>query len=263
MAMKKRAVPQKKTKTTNDDAVIYQIIIAMGVAAIAIFALQMIGRYYGMVDYLFGIRTGLLWAGVVFGAVALADLVAYVRLRNRKPFWKAAGIPIFIIAMVFVCTCAVLYYTWTEYLPVLYFFYIAAAVLYMIALLYQHEFFLLSLINTCAGGVFYALSRYYSVGVYFSGAALALNVGLAVLILVCGGLMFAAGKHGGQLKLFGREITLFSHGVSPILFYCICAIWLICLVVSAFLGSVFAYYCVFAVVAFELISAVYYTVKLS
>lgn len=261
MAMKKRAVPQKKT--TNDDAVIYKIIIALGIAAIAIFALQMISRYYGMAAYMFGIRTGLLWAGVVFCAVAVADLILYFRLRGRKPFWKAAGVPVFLVAVVLAASCGLLYVTWVTYLPVLYFFYIAAVALYMIALLYQHEFFLLSFVNTCAGGVFYGLSRYYSAGVTMAGFPLLLNIALVVLIVLAGGLMFAAGKHDGQLKLFGKEIALYRHGASPALVYCTCAIWLVCLIVSAILGSVFAYYCVFAAVAFELISAVYYTVKLS
>ena len=41
-----------------------------------------------------------------------------------------------------------------------------------------------------------------------------------------------------------------------------CAVWLVCFLACLLLGATFAYYCMFAAIAFELIAAVYYTFQL-
>ncbi len=261
MAMKKRAVPQKKTP--GSDAVIYKIMIVLGVLCILLLALQLVRRYYSMIDYLFAIRTALAWSAAVFGVFSVACLILRFRLRKSRRFWQYAGIPLFLLCLILALSCAFLYATWVSYVFVLYFFYIASAILYMIALLYQHEFFLLSLINTCAGCVFYALSRLYGQSGVFSLYTLLLNAALVAAAALGSGLVFAAAGRDGRLTLFGKERQLFSRGFSPIPMYISCVVWLICLVVSAFLGSVFAYYCIFAAAAFELAAAVYYTMKLA
>ena len=42
----------------------------------------------------------------------------------------------------------------------------------------------------------------------------------------------------------------------------VCALWLVCLLLCYVLGASFAYYCMFAAIAFELVAAVYYTFQL-
>lgn len=257
MAMKKRAVPQKKT--SNDDTIIYKIMIALGILCILLLGLQMVSRYYRLAGSMLAVRTGLGWATGVFGVLAVAFVICWAALRRRAAFWRMAGMPLFLMALAISLSCWLLYATWVSYVSLLYFVYIALAVLYMIALLYQHEFLLLSLINTCAGCVFYALNRFYGHTVF----SILLSVILVLVIALGCGVFFAARKHNGTLKLFGREVQVSQSNTSPLLFYISCVVWLICLIASAVLGSVFAYYCVYAAVAFELIAAVYYTVKLS
>ena len=50
-------------------------------------------------------------------------------------------------------------------------------------------------------------------------------------------------------------------GFQPVL-YVVCALWLVCLLLCYVLGASFAYYCMFAAIAFELVAAVYYTFQL-
>ena len=130
----------------------------------------------------------------------------------------------------------------------------------MIAMLYQPEFFLLSCVNITAGGVFYALSRLYSGRLF----AMALYALLVVIIAVVALVVFKARKtDDGMLKLGKRSIAIATANTSPLPVYLSCVVWVLCLAVAAVLGSVFAYYCLFAVAAFELAAAVYYTVKLA
>ena len=262
MAMKKRVVPQKKN--VSDDSVIYKVMIALGILCILLLSLQLVSRYYRLAGPMFAIRTGLGWAAIIGGILAVVFLVGYLTMRSRVAFWRYGGFPLFLLFVVISLSSWLLYGTWVTYIALLYFIYIAAAVLYMIALLYQHDFFLLSFLNACAGCVFYGLSRYYGEQAVFSVTTILLNVALVVLLVLVAALVFAARKtDDGRLKLFGRKILISSPELSPVLLYISCLLWLLCLVAAAILGSVFAYYSVFAVVGLELIAAVYYTVKLS
>ena len=262
MAMKKRAVPQKKN--VNDDSVIYQVMIALGMLCILLLSLQLISRYYRLAGPMFTIRTCLGWAAIVSGVLAVVFLAGRLALSRRGAFWRRAAAPLFVLCAIVSLSSWLLYATWVTYVSALYFVYIAAAVLYMIALLYQHDFFLLSLYNTCAGCVFYALSRLYGERGVLSAQALLLNLLLAVLTAAVSALVLAARKtDDGRLKLFGRKVLISTQELSPVLTYVSCLLGLVCLAAAAILGSVFAYYSIFAVVALELIAAVYYTVKLS
>ena len=260
--MKKRAVPQKKA--VNNDAVIYKVMIALGMLCILLISLQLVSRYYRLAGPMFAIRTGLGWAAAVGGVLALGCLAGWLALRRRSAFWRSGAPVLFLFFAVVALSSWLLYATWVTYVSLLYVLYIAAAVLYMIALLYQHDFFLLSLYNACAGGVFYGLSRLYGVHGVVSGKTLLLNILLAVLTAAVTALILAARKtDDGRLKLLGRKVLISTPELSPLLLYISCLLCLLCLIASAVLGSVFAYYSVFAVVALELIAAVYYTVKLS
>lgn len=273
MAMKKRAVPPKKT--ANDDTVIYKVMTALGMLCVLLLTVQLISRRYVLIDSMFTMMTALFWSAIALGAAAAALLALWLVRRGSSRFWRTAGLPLFLLALLLALTCAVLYATWVEYVSALYVVYIAAAVLYMIALLYQREFFLLSLLNACAGAVFFQLYRIREDGVLtwrrqevhygpaISAQALLLIVGLVVVILAASSLMFLARRRGGKLKLFGKTRQLFSADASALLVYICSALWVLCLIAAALLGATFSYYCIFAVAALELIAAVYYTVKLA
>lgn len=258
MAMKKRPVRQQHSH--KDDTVIYRVMIALGMVCIAVLSLQLISKYYRLAGYFDIIRTALGWGSIILGIVAVLLLVITIWKRKQIAFLRRAGVPLTLITAVLASSYGLLYLTWITYVAALYFLYIACFVLYLVALLYQREFFLLSLVNVFAGVVFYSLSRTQGA---FSVNALFLSILLVVVIALAAMLCFTASKHGGSCKCGKKKIRVFTHGTSPLPMYVTCAVWLVCLIASALLGSLFAYYCVYAAVAFELISAVYYTVKLS
>ena len=71
-----------------------------------------------------------------------------------------------------------------------------------------------------------------------------------------------AAKDKGRIKLFGKKFHVFQVKFNPTVLYVTCAVLACCLVLSLVLGPAFAYYCMFAAIAIELIGAVYYTVQL-
>lgn len=259
--MKKRAVPQKK-QSGGDDSVIYKIMIALGMLCILLLALQLVSRSYRLAGPMMTIRTGLGWAAVIAGVLTVVLAAGWLTQRRRAAFWRTAALPLMILCLLVALSSLVLYVTWVSYVGVLYFVYIAAAVLYMVALLYQPEFLLLSLLNTCAGCVFFALSR-LTYGM-LSARGIVLSLVLVLAAAAATALTFAARKKpDGILKLLGRPVHLACADTSPLLLYVTAVVWVVCLVAVMVLGAVFAYYCVYAAVALELVAAVYYTVKLS
>ena len=84
---------------------------------------------------------------------------------------------------------------------------------------------------------------------------------LAALVFVA---VFAAlaAKGKGVLKLGGKQVRVLPKSFNPIVLYVVCALWLVCLLLCYVLGASFAYYCMFAAIAFELVAAVYYTFQL-
>ena len=66
-----------------------------------------------------------------------------------------------------------------------------------------------------------------------------------------------------QAALFGKTFKLFHARFSPTVLYVACTVLACCLIACLLLGSaLFAYYCMFAAIAIELIGAVYYTFQL-
>lgn len=260
MAMKKRAV--QAPKSAKDDIVVYKVMFALCAICIALFALQITSKYYRLAGTMFQVRTLLGRGAVVLGMLAVCVLIWAIAQRKRA-FWKLAGVPLVGLLVGLAVGSAVLYATWVTYIPALYFLYIAAFILYLIALLYQPEFFLLSFVNTAAGATFFALSRTYGDGAGLTTKVLLLNIFLVLFVLLSSGLVFLASKQNGRLKIAGNERRIYVQAASPLLNYVSGSVLLVCLIASALLGAVFAYYCVFAAVAFELACAVYYTIKLS
>ena len=89
--------------------------------------------------------------------------------------------------------------------------------------------------------------------------------GLETLMLVLALVLLTAllcGRNKGSLVLGKRTYCVFPKSFTPLLLYITCLIWFACFVLCLILGPAFAYYCIFAAVAYELIAAVYYTFQL-
>ncbi|MDD3165153.1 MAG: hypothetical protein PHS97_04795 [Oscillospiraceae bacterium] len=243
----------------EDDQVIYKIIAAFVVAAIAIMAVRMIDSRYGYLSYMFPIYNGVTIGAIVFAVLAVAAIIAAIAMKQRPLAPMLLGYTA-VICVLFSGSCLILRQFVFDAAPILYSAWVAAALLYAVFLLYQREFFLLSLVTTLAGFLFYYVARVWGSGI---SSMLILGYGLfAVVAIVIAALTFAASRHSGAVRMFGRKVVLFVRG-TPLPIYITCALWTLCAVCIGLLGAVFAYYCLFAAVAYEMIAAIYFTVKMT
>lgn len=244
-----------KTRKTGD-SVVYKVPAAFALLFVVLVALRRIGAYYGTAEgFTTVLHTArkLVW---VFAALTLLGLAAAVFCRPRA--LRAAGRYTAVLMALALISAVTLCRYWNARMVFLYLLHAVVYCLYMVYLLYQTEFFAYSLATSVSGCVFYFYSRGVSAnlrGLLLSAAAL---LSLAAVIV----LAVSAAKGKGVVKIGKRQVRVLPASFNPIVLYVVCTIWLICLVLCFLLGAAFAYYCMFAAIAFELVAAVYYTFQL-
>ena len=86
---------------------------------------------------------------------------------------------------------------------------------------------------------------------------------MAVILIGTFLMAHGAAKNHGLLVFGKKRIQVLGPKANPTLIYVVDALWLVCIVAAVLLGSLFAYYCMFAAIAVEFIAAVYYTFQLN
>jgi signal transduction histidine kinase len=149
-----------------------------------------------------------------------------------------------------------LYIKWFTALPLLNFVTIAGGCLYLIWILYPHDFFLISLMSVLSGAAFYrngqtsrAATGLYIILLLFTAAVLALTV--------------LASKKGGLISVKGKTLRLFVGKKAAMPLYLACSINAACILAALLLGASFAYYCVYAAVGGFFVAACWYTMGLN
>lgn len=257
MATNKNPSSTKLMKKKADDAVVYQVMAALVLLCCGLLALRSLRAYYATVGgftALFDISHLIGIAGVALTAVCLA-VMALVKNRVVRLLlpWPAA------VGILVAATGFSMRLSWTDGFPFLYFFCGAMALQYIILKLYRWEFFLVSLSTATAGGLYFCLSS----GLSWPPRAIFLLAALVVVLAGSTVAVLAAGRHGGYLRVPGRSVHLLGKNGSPALVLAANGLWLLCTVAVLILGSLFAYYCMFAAIAVEFIAAVYYTFQLN
>ena len=247
---------KKSTAVKTDDSVVYKVPIAFALLFIVLFALRKLGRFYQTMDG-FGVIYPLSRiAMIVFGILALAAIA--VRLFVKKPLavtLSRYGIVLFLLGFV---TSLLLRNYWVDQMTLIYFLHAFVYCLYMVELLYQWEFFFYSFATVLSGYLFFRLFKGHAFN-FQTVFAVALTVVVLALIVW---IVRSASKNKGILKLGKKQFRLFSSALKPEIFYALCGLWLVLIVLSLLCGVGCAYYCMFAAIAFELIGAVYYTFQL-
>ncbi len=197
-------------------------------------------------------------ASIVFAVLAVAFLVAAALVRQKKGLCSGLLVGALLSAM-FAFTSLLFRVYVFEAAPILYAFWITATILYAIYLLYQPEFFLISLLTAASGFLFFYAFQSYADGMSTT-MMLAVAVVMALAIVICI-LTALAARKDGKLSIGSHSVQIFV-GRSPMLLYLTCALWALCTICVLLLGATFAYYCLFAAIAYELIAACYYTMKL-
>ena len=249
---------KQKSTDPKEDLVIYKILVAIVVCCAALIAVYQVNAHYGYVAYTMQIYRGVLIASIVCGALLVLFLIAAALSRHRSRLCKGMLVGAVLSAM-FGFTALMFRVYVFDAAPALYAFWAAVMVLYAVYLLYQREFFLISLLTVAAGLLFfYAFERY---GTGMSHTMMLAVAALFVLAAVICMLAARAAKRDGTVSIGGRTVRIFV-GRSPMLLYLTAALWVLCTVCVLLLGATFAYYCLFAAIAYELIAACYYTMKL-
>lgn len=256
MAMKKAKPVNKEISKKRDDNIIYSITLVLSLVCLIVVGIMRLYYYSTEVQTMADTLAALVYIAPITAALAV---VSFVLLAVLKP--KAAKLIMLLLGLLFaaaaVSTFLVRRY-WISAFPFLYLFFVGIGVLFVIFQLYQREFFLISLLTFCSGSSFYLFSQHSGSSVYYLAAAV-----LALLIAACACLTAFAGKHAGTLPIGSRRISVYTLKDAPLCLYITCAVWAVCLMASVLLGSTFAYYCMFAAIAYELVAACYFTIKLT
>lgn len=260
-----RAAERITARSRKEDAVLGRVLAWFGAAVAAECILLLLNRYYinattrpgemafqGALFHTFPTLTKVL--AVVSVLCAIWFFLTGKMKRNRV----LPGILFGVFACLFIFSFITYYFAATgvhflcAVVPVI-------AVLALVYYLYQHEFFLISLLSTMGIVWLWAFRR----GVrghptlIYAAAAIA-----AVVLLVAALGCFSAQKNGGTLRIGGIRLRALSPNTGCGMVYLTCGIVAIVVVASLLLGTTIAYYTLFAVVAWDFVMAVYYTVKL-
>lgn len=257
MATKKNTSSTKLMKKKADDAVVYQVMAALVLLCCGLLGLRSLRAYYSTiggfsalydVSYLIGIGGTVLALACIVAAI----LVKRPLVRALLP-WPAA------VGILTAATGFSMRLAWTDGFPFLYFFCGALALQYIILKLYRWEFFLVSLSTVLAGGLYFCLSS----GMLWTYRAIFLIAVLAVTVVGSSLAVLTASRHGGYFRFFRWNVHLLGKNGSPVLVLAANGLWFLCTVAVLILGSLFAYYCMFAAIAVEFVAAVYYTFQLN
>ncbi len=247
---------KKNTAPKPQDNTIYKAMAAMGFLCVGILLLQVLKNNYTSLEDIVANRPIFRWVAIGGLAAAVAGLIM---VFLKKPAVRMTGIGVLAAGIVVAVACGSLYVYLTVAISYLYFFVIASSALYLIWLLYPHDFCLLATLATLSGGAFYLHGQRS----YTSSITVLLYLILAVLILATVVICQKAAKNDGVLTCKGQTLRLFSGKAGTMPLYLTCAILLACIVAALILGSTFAFYCVYAAVGGLFVAACYYTIRLN
>ena len=258
MAMKQDNSQAKLQKKKSENAVPYQVMAALALLCCALAALRAVKNYYSTVGGFSALYDLTPTVALCGGALALVTLVAAAVWKNRVaravlPWLTALG-------AVIAATGVSMRISWVEGFSFLYYFCGAIAVQYIIFKLYRWEFFLVSLTTILAGGLYFSLSS----GMSWPPRTIFLLLALALSVVLSSVLALSAGRRNGTVALPGKKsVHILGKRPTPVFILAANGLWVLCTAAVLVLGSLFAYYCVFAAIAVEFVAAVYYTFQLN
>lgn len=190
----------------------------------------------------------------VVGIIML--IVEKAKGRNTK-YRLLSGKNISVVSAVIAITAAALSFIFSpEMLTLLYIFIPALVVLYIVYYSYQREFFMTALVSILGGvSIWLLMSDLVNTGDKFIFAV------VEILLVLLAVFTIVANVRGGKFSLFGREIAFFKADAKYALAYIAHALSIL-LLAAAFFFPALAIYFIFALVAYILITGIYFTVKL-
>lgn len=248
---------KSNVKNKPRDLTIVKVGAAFVMMVLSMLAVQRVLEIYAVMNTFDAVYRASQICWKLCAVLCAASAAAYVLLRGKK--FRVVFPYVFVLSAL-VGACALdLRYFWTEHATALYMAHAAVYCLYIIYCLYRSEFFCFSVAAIVSGFCFY----FYSKGLGLN-ARTAVMAAVVVLVLAMVALLAnRAAKDKGRICLFGKKHAVFPVRFNPTVLYVACTVLACCLIACLLLGSaLFAYYCMFAAIAIELIGAVYYTFQL-
>ena len=256
MATKKNMTKEKLQKT-NDDAVVYKVMIALVAACVCLLGMRSLRDYYATIEGFTALYDYTNIIALVGLVLSVASVVVGFLWKNK--IVRAIAPWFFVAGLLIAVTGRSMYVSGVADFSFLYFLIFAVLIQYIIFQLYRWAFFLFSLSTVTAGGVFFSFSK----GLYWTAKNITVLV-ILVLVLVATTLCCrTACANKGFFSLGKTRVRLYGTKSAPALLYIANALWLVCAVCIPLLGGLFAYYCMFVAIAAEFIAAVYYTFQLN
>ena len=256
MATNKKTTGEQVRKTKDDNSVVYKVMVALLLLCGALLVLRYLrANYVTTVDSFFTFYNMTPW--MIGIGLAVAAAAAVVLAVWRKTVIRLIFPWVLVLGLLAAMTGFIMRYSYNNF-PMLYFFCLAILAQYIIFQLYRWEFFCVSLSTVAAGGLYFVYS-----GFSFHAGSVVLFLVLMLILAGTALLAFVAAHHRGRVKIGKRIYAMFPPKFSPIFIYIVDVLWLLCTIAVLFLGSLFAYYCMFGAIAVEFIAAVYYTFQLN
>lgn len=247
---------KKRVKIDASEYVVYKVGVAFVLLFLILTGLRRLGRYYSTIAGFEKVYPVTLISIIVFAVLFAAAAAAGLLLKKKA--LKKACLYVVVLSLLGLITAVLLRKYWTNQMTLIYFLHAFIYCLYMVLLLYQWEFFFYSFATVLSGYIFFRLSKGYGANAQTVIPLLILAAGLAAVVLIA----WQASKKNGTIKIGKKTVVLFPASFKPTFLYVICGFWALLMILSLFIGYGFAYYCIFAAIAFELIAAVYYTFQL-
>lgn len=260
------AAENKKTAQRREDYLTNRVLAVFTLAFVLILGLMGAYRLYSRVETMFVIRKVLYVLAAVFAAGTVAGIL-WERFGKKREYKVVCGKNVALgCAIVAVCAfcCAALT---TSGVKMMYVFVPVASALILIYLLYPHDFFLMSLVCACGAVLLWYLSRSiadgFVVGRFFQfDLAIACLIAAFVLLAAYACAVKLVEKNNGTVKIGSKTFEVMPKTTKYFLSYITAGVTAACLIAGFICGATVAYYLVFVMVAYLLILAVYYTVKM-
>lgn len=265
MDKEKRAADKRAARGHKEDAILNRVLIWFGAAVVAELVLLLLNRYYvnvttapGEIEFAGALLKA--WPAII-GVTAVGTVICLLWAIFQAKGGKKATLPgvlfgVFLTALVISVITYRFYGAGVQFLcgivPV-------AAVLALVYYLYQHEFFLVTILSALG---LLGLWLFRRAGGAHDTLVYAYLAALAVILVAAALGCRALAAQGGAMKLWGEKRQIFPHSASYGMIYLTCAVVAVAVAAGFLLGAAAAYYLIFALVGWLFIMAVYYTVKL-
>lgn len=246
---------KRSSQVKDEDIVIYKIMAAMVIVAAVICVLIVLYNKYPVMSHFMAIYNTVYYTAIGGAIGAAVCYVAALLFRKQKTARKVLLILATCLLIVAVCSVVMRIHTW-EGIIWLFIAFPAGLVLYIFYLIYQPEFFFLSLLSAVSGIGDFVL---YQIGTTMLRPWVATL--LAVFLVGSTVLIALTGKEG-ILSMFGLRIQLFREPRSKILLLVTAALCILGWILTVLVGGVAALVSAGVALLWLIIMACYFTIKL-